>query len=101
MGPHYRKFVARFEFEREVEQIREAWAAKGHDEARAAVTDTMVDEIAVAGTPDECRAKLAKVRAAGADLPLLFFPGTCTNRMVELALETMATPAAASTKEVA
>lgn len=93
MGPHYREFVARFGFEREVEAIRENWAAKRHHEAREAVTDTMVDEIAVAGTPDECRAKLAKVRAHGADLPLLFFPGTCTNAMVELALETMAAPA--------
>jgi probable F420-dependent oxidoreductase len=91
MGPHYRGFVARFGFEKEVEAIRVAWAAKQHAEARAAVTDEMVDEIAVAGTPDECRAKLAAVRAAGADLPILFFPGACTNRMVELALHTMGT----------
>jgi 5,10-methylenetetrahydromethanopterin reductase len=91
MGPHYRGFVARFGFEREVEAIRVAWAARQHADARAAVTDEMVDEIAVAGTPDECRAKLAAVRAAGADLPILFFPGACTNRMVELALQTMGT----------
>jgi len=93
MGPHYRGFVSRFGFEREVEAIRVAWAAKQHADARAAVTDEMVDEIAVAGVPDECRAKLAAVRAAGADLPILFFPGACTNRMVELALGTMAVPA--------
>jgi probable F420-dependent oxidoreductase len=91
MGPHYRGFVARFGFEQEVEAIRVAWAARQHDVARAAVTDEMVDEIAVAGTPEECRAKLAAVRAAGADLPILFFPGACTNRMVELALQTMGT----------
>lgn len=93
MGPHYRKFVAGFGFEREVEEIRTTWAAKQHAAARAAVTDDMVDQIAIAGTPDECRAKLAEVRAAGADLPILFFPGACTNRMVELALATMASPA--------
>ena len=89
MGPHYRNFVAGFGFKREVEAIRGAWAAKQHAEARAAVTDEMVDEIAIAGTPGECRARLADVRAAGADLPILFFPGACTNRMVELALATM------------
>jgi probable F420-dependent oxidoreductase len=92
MGPHYRGFVASFGFEKEVETIRTAWADKRHADARAAVTDEMVDEIAIAGTPDECRAKLSEVRAAGADLPILFFPGACTNRMVELAIETMATP---------
>ena len=89
MGPHYRNFVAGFGFKREVEAIRGAWAAKQHADARAAVTDEMVDEIAIAGTPDECRRRLAQVRGAGADVPILFFPGACTNRMVELALHTM------------
>ena len=98
MGPHYRGFVASFGFEREVEAIRAAWAARQHDAARAAVTDEMVDQIAVAGTPDECRAQLAGLRAAGADLPILFFPGACTNQMVELALATMAVPAAVPAK---
>lgn len=97
MGPHYRGFVARFGFETEVEHIRKAWEAKQHAEARSAVTDVMVDQIAIAGTPDECRAKLAELRAAGADLPILFFPGACTNHMVELALGTMGpTPAVAA-----
>lgn len=98
MGPHYRGFVARFGFENEVEQVYRAWKAKQHAEARSAVTEAMLDQIAVAGTPDECRARLAEFRAAGADLPILFFPGTCTNRMVELALDTMGPVAAANTK---
>jgi alkanesulfonate monooxygenase SsuD/methylene tetrahydromethanopterin reductase-like flavin-dependent oxidoreductase (luciferase family) len=93
MGPHYRGFVARCGFEAEVEAIHAAWAARRHDDARRAVTDTMLDQLALAGTPEECRARLPLLRAAGADLPILFFPGTCTNRMVELALATMASPA--------
>jgi probable F420-dependent oxidoreductase len=101
MGPHYRDFVARFGFAAEVERIRLAWAAKRPDEARAAVTDAMVDELAVAGTPQECRAQLARVRAAGADLPVLFFPGTCTNRMVELALATLGPSLASSANDAA
>lgn len=101
MGPHYRGFVASFGFEREVEAIRVAWAAKRHVDARAAVTDEMVDQIAVSGTPDDCRAQLAALRAAGADLPILFFPGACTNRMVELALATMAVPATVPIKDFA
>jgi probable F420-dependent oxidoreductase len=90
MGPHYRAFVARFGFEAEVQQIHAAWKRGEKGAAFAAVTDTMLDEIAVAGTPAECRDKLARLRRMGADLPILFFPGTCSNRMVELALETLA-----------
>lgn len=90
MGPHYRSFVARNGFEGEVLAVQEAWVRKDHDAARSAINDTMLDEIAVAGTPAECREKIAHLHASGVDLPILFFPGTCTNEMVELAIETMA-----------
>ena len=36
--------------------------------------------------------KLADLRKAGVDLRILFVPGTCTNAMVGLALETMTNP---------
>lgn len=90
MGPHYRGFVAGFGFAAEVEAIHAAWRRRDTEAAYAAVSDEMVDEIAVSGTPDDCRAQLARLRQAGAGLPILFFPGTCSNRMVELALETLA-----------
>jgi probable F420-dependent oxidoreductase len=90
MGPHYRAFVSGFGFADEVERIRVAWKQRDTKAAFAAVTDGMLDQIAVAGTPAECRDQLGRLRAAGADRPILFFPGTCTNRMVELALETLA-----------
>lgn len=97
MGPHYRGFVSSFGFEAEVERIRVAWAAKDHDAAYAAVTDEMVAELTIAGTPVEAREQLGRIRAAGADLPILFFPGACTNAMVELAIETMAGASAEAT----
>jgi len=89
MGPHYRGFVASFGFEKEVEQIRVAWADRQRDAARAAVSDEMIDEMSVCGTPAECRSQLARLRQAGVDLPILFFPGECTNDMVELAIDTL------------
>lgn len=90
MGPHYRAFVSSFGFADEVERIHLAWKRREHDAAYAAVSDEMLEQIAAAGTPDECRAQLQAFRDEGADLPILFFPGTCSNRMVELALETLA-----------
>lgn len=96
MGPHYRGFVSRFGFEGPVEAIRAAWAAKDREAAFAAVTDELLDELAVAGTPQECREKFSSLRARGADLPIVFFPGTCSNEMVELALDTLATSGGAA-----
>jgi len=98
MGPHYRGIVSRAGFEEEVERIRVTWANKERDASRLAVTDEMVDQITISGTVAECRAKLAQFRAAGADHPILSLPGTCTNRMVELAIENLAAPAAERAK---
>ena len=92
MGPHYRNFVGSFGFAKEVAAIYAAWSAKDRDAARAAVTDEMLDEMTVSGTPAECREQLERLRAAGADLPILFFPGDCTNAMVELAIDTLTQP---------
>lgn len=89
MGPHYREFVAACGFRDEVEAVRSAWLARHRPAAYAAVSDPMLDSIAICGTPPECRDQLARFRAAGADCPILFFPGTCTERMVELAIDEM------------
>jgi hypothetical protein len=35
------------------------------------VTDGVIDTLAIAGSPDECRARLAAYREAGLTLPLL------------------------------
>lgn len=96
MGPHYRGFVARFGFQADVERVHRAWADGQREKACEHVTDTLLDEVALAGTPGACRDRLAAFRAAGADLPILFFPGTCSHQMVELALRTMTAPTAAA-----
>lgn len=94
MGSLYRQFVSSFGFAQEVEQIRVAWEEKRREDAFSAVSEEMIDQMAVSGTPAECRQQLAVLRASGADLPILFFPGACTNAMVELAIDTLANPAA-------
>jgi len=89
MGPHYRGFVARHGFEDEVEAIRAAWKRRDEPAAQAAVSDALLDDIAIVGTPADCAKRVAELHQAGVDLPILFFPGTSSNEMVELALETM------------
>jgi 5,10-methylenetetrahydromethanopterin reductase len=48
-----------------VDAIRDAFGAEGLPAAARLVSDEMVDRLAAAGTPDECRARLDAYRAAG------------------------------------
>ena len=59
-------------------RIRELWKSFDLAGMTALVTDEMLDEMAVAGTPDECRAALEK-RAPSADRLLLGAPVVATD----------------------
>jgi probable F420-dependent oxidoreductase len=59
-------------------QIRELWKSFDLAGMTALVSDEMLDEMAVAGTPDECRAALRR-RAASADRVLLGAPVVATD----------------------
>lgn len=45
------------------------------EEAKRKMTDEIVDLVAVAGTPKECKSKVEKFRAAGLKLPIIFPTG--------------------------
>jgi probable F420-dependent oxidoreductase len=89
MGPHYREFVSRHGYAEEVVAVAEAWAARERDRAVAAVSDEMLDDIAICGSPDECADQIERWRQAGAQLPILHFPSAATTRGVDLAIETL------------
>jgi probable F420-dependent oxidoreductase len=61
-------------FQREAGQVREAAARGDADAMIEAVTDEMVDTLAVAGTPDACRARLAEFAEAGVQLAVFYPP---------------------------
>jgi 5,10-methylenetetrahydromethanopterin reductase len=52
--------------------LRNAWLAG--TPAADLVTDEMVDALAVAGTPDECRRALGRLAEAGLDAPVAVLP---------------------------
>jgi 5,10-methylenetetrahydromethanopterin reductase len=54
-----------------IQTVRAAFTERGLDAAAAEVSDELVDYVAAAGTPDECRARLEEYRAAGVRLPIL------------------------------
>jgi 5,10-methylenetetrahydromethanopterin reductase len=55
----------------EVDAIRSAFADHGLAAAARRVSDEVVDRLAAAGTPDECRARLDAYRRAGVEVPVL------------------------------
>ena len=56
----------------QLDQVRAAVAAGGIEAGLPYVSDAMVTAVTVAGTPEECRARIADYRAAGVGLPILF-----------------------------
>jgi probable F420-dependent oxidoreductase len=74
----YDRVLALHGFTEISQQIRELWRKFDLPGMTELVTDEMLDAMAVAGTPDECRDRLAE-RAACADLLLLGAPVVATD----------------------
>ena len=69
--PRYNKLIAEHGFPDEAAAIAEAWSWDDRKTAIGLVTDAMVDATSVAGTPEECRAKIEAYRESGIDLPII------------------------------
>ncbi len=80
MGVFYRDSLSRLGFAEEAAMIHRLWQANHRKEAINAVTDRMIDAIAIYGSLDECKAKLDQVYAYGATLPLIPIPSTGTTK---------------------
>ncbi len=70
-APVYNAFLAWCGFEREARAIAEGFAKKDRAAVAAAITDEIVDRIAIIGTPDECREQIAGFVQAGVTTPVL------------------------------
>lgn len=73
VGDVYRKFLAANGYARQTAAIREGYIKGGLDGAQRMVPDAMLHDLTVCGTPDECRASLARFVEAGVDEPILQF----------------------------
>ena len=74
MGTYYYDLFCRSGFQPEAEAVREAWAARERDRAAEAISQPMLDGIAVLGDADTCRQRLDAFRSAGVDMPVITFP---------------------------
>lgn len=74
MGEYYHAALSRLGFGVEADRVRELWQAGRPKEAIRAVTDEMIDSIAVCGPRDLCQRRLDETIDAGASLVLIPIP---------------------------
>lgn len=69
--PRYNRLIAENGFPEAAEAIRTAWKQGGQDAAARMVPDALIEAMAVAGTPTECRERIEAYRRSGIALPIV------------------------------
>ena len=69
--PSYNRSIAQAGFEAEAAAIRAAFLDGDPAGMRAAMTEDLLDEFAILGPAGRCRDRIAAVRDAGIDVPIL------------------------------
>ena len=73
VGKIYREFLASNGFENETKNIFEEYKKTGLKNNFELVPDSMVKELCISGTPDECKKQLQGFYETGIDLPIIQF----------------------------
>ena len=73
VGKIYREFLASNGFKNETKNIFEEYKKNGLQNNHELVPDSMVSELCITGTRDECRIQLKQFRETGIDLPIIQF----------------------------
>lgn len=71
----YRRALRWYGFPDEVEQAEDAWQRRDLDGVRAAISDHMIDELALIAGPATCRTRVAEIAATSVSTLLLYVPG--------------------------
>jgi len=73
VGKIYREFLALNGFENETKNIYGEYEKNGLQNNHELVPESMIDELCIAGTSDECKSQLKQFRETGIDLPIIQF----------------------------
>jgi len=88
-APVYNRFFAWCGFERESRAVAEAFAARDRARVAAAMSDGMIDRIAILGPAEACREQIAAFVAAGVTTPVIS-PLAVERRAIEAVFEAFA-----------
>jgi hypothetical protein len=70
--------------------VREAWARRDRQTAASEVSNTMVAQMAICGSPQEGQAQLKRHHDAGVTLPIVSFTHGASRTMIQQTLEGLA-----------
>ena len=73
VGKIYREFLALNGFKNETKNIYEEYEKSGLQNNHELVSESMVDELCIVGTSDECKSQLKQFRETGINLPIIQF----------------------------
>ncbi|WP_135302471.1 TIGR04024 family LLM class F420-dependent oxidoreductase [Haloarcula amylovorans] len=91
MGTYYRDALARQGYEETADEVAQQWASGEQEAATAAVGDDLLDEIAVAGTPEECREQIARFESIdGVDAINVSFPRAAERDVIDATIDVLA-----------
>jgi F420-dependent oxidoreductase-like protein len=90
MGTYYHALFCRYGFEENANRVRELYNTGRRPEATAAVSDELIDQIAICGPLPHCREKLAEWRRHGVGAALMNLPTGMPFEMTEQLLRAMA-----------
>ena len=88
-APVYNRFFAWCGFEGEARAVAEAFARRDRAAVAAAMSDDMIDRIAILGSADSCREQIAAFVAAGITTPVIS-PLAVERRAIEAVFEAFA-----------
>jgi alkanesulfonate monooxygenase SsuD/methylene tetrahydromethanopterin reductase-like flavin-dependent oxidoreductase (luciferase family) len=87
--PVYNAYLRWCGFEAEARALSQAFARGDRAASAAALTDAMIDRIAILGTAERCREQIAEFVAAGVTTPVIA-PLATEARAIEAVFETFA-----------
>ena len=90
MGVYYHEMFCRYGFRENADLVRDLYNAGQRREAGAAVSDDLIDAIAICGSPDHCRAKLEEWQSHGVGTALINLPTGVPVEVTEQVLRTLA-----------
>lgn len=90
MGVYYHALFCRYGFAENANLVRDLYNEGKRREAAAAVSDELIDAIAICGPPEHCREKLVEWRANGMGMALVNLPTGAPYEVTEQMLRALA-----------
>jgi alkanesulfonate monooxygenase SsuD/methylene tetrahydromethanopterin reductase-like flavin-dependent oxidoreductase (luciferase family) len=90
MGTYYYEMFCRFGFKDNADVVRRLYEEGDRQQAAAAVSDELIDSIAICGPAEHCREKLAEWRQNGLGTALVNLPTGAPVEVTEQFLRTLA-----------